>query len=85
MSLVSVLCSNQLKKYSLQVSKGGKDTCQGDSGGPLAVKNSTGSYILKGITSYGTGCGRRNIPGVYTRVSAYLMWTCRTMLNNGLH
>ncbi len=43
---------------------GGIDTCQGDSGGPLA----RGS-VLTGIVSWGNGCARRNLFGVYTRVS----------------
>lgn len=43
---------------------GGIDTCQGDSGGPLA----RGS-VLTGIVSWGNGCARPNLFGVYTRVS----------------
>ncbi|EFA02792.1 trypsin-7 [Tribolium castaneum] len=44
---------------------GGKDACQGDSGGPLVVDN-----VLVGITSYGSGCGDPDFPGVYSNVSA---------------
>ncbi len=47
---------------------GGVDTCQGDSGGPLA----RGSQLI-GITSFGDGCARPNKPGVYTRVSTFLV------------
>ena len=43
---------------------GGIDTCQGDSGGPLARNG-----VLTGITSWGTGCARANLFGIYTRVS----------------
>ncbi|NXG15739.1 GRAA protein, partial [Grallaria varia] len=40
------------------------DTCQGDSGGPLICD---GQY--HGIVAFGKGCGKRGIPGVYTRLT----------------
>ncbi len=52
---------------------GGVDTCSGDSGGPL--RDATG--LLVGITSWGVGCGRPGLPGVYTRVSAVSKWIAR--------
>jgi secreted trypsin-like serine protease len=55
------------------VPKGGKDTCQGDSGGPLYVIDGTNKTQV-GITSFGYGCGVKNSPGVYAKVSNYEEW-----------
>lgn len=36
----------------------GKDTCTGDSGGPLLTPDGTGSFVLAGVTSFGSeDCG----------------------------
>ena len=55
---------------------GKKDACKGDSGGP-AVAQIHGRATLFGITSWGYGCGRRNKPGVYTKVREYVKWIQR--------
>lgn len=48
--------------------QGGRDTCQGDSGGPLLAPAGRG-FRLVGATSYGEGCAREGLPGVYARVA----------------
>ncbi|XP_023237433.1 anionic trypsin-like isoform X2 [Centruroides sculpturatus] len=53
---------------------GGKDSCQGDSGGPLYLKENNNSGILIGIVSNGLGCARPYAPGIYTRISSYILW-----------
>jgi trypsin len=53
--------------------EGGKDACQGDSGGPLFAMEGD-KMVLVGITSYGIGCARPNLPGTYTRISRFRHW-----------
>uniref|UniRef100_A0A8C6AKI0 t-plasminogen activator n=1 Tax=Monodon monoceros TaxID=40151 RepID=A0A8C6AKI0_MONMO len=49
------------------------DACQGDSGGPLVCMKDD-HMILVGIISWGLGCGQKDVPGVYTKVTNYLDW-----------
>lgn len=49
---------------------------QGDSGGPLQIKNPNYlcMHLQIGVTSFGKFCGKKNLPGVYTKVSNYISW-----------
>lgn len=46
---------------------------QGDSGGPMVSKQET-VWVQSGIVSFGFGCARPELPGVYSRVSRYQSW-----------
>ncbi|MBL9158515.1 MAG: trypsin-like serine protease [Verrucomicrobiales bacterium] len=53
----------------------GKDTCQGDSGGPLFLPSgSGGNPLVVGVTSYGIGCARPDIAGLYANVGYFGGW-----------
>jgi secreted trypsin-like serine protease len=56
------------------VDEGGKDSCQGDSGGPIVVRQSDNTHVQVGVVSWGIGCARPGIPGVYARVSSAHDW-----------
>lgn len=54
--------------------EGGKDSCQGDSGGFIGAPLGENKYVQLGVVSWGVGCARPNLFGVYTRVSKYADW-----------
>ena len=55
---------------------GGLNSCQGDSGGPV-VRESTKEVV--GIVSWGFGCARELLYGVYTRGTSVSQWVADTM------
>ncbi|XP_015268234.1 PREDICTED: ovochymase-2, partial [Gekko japonicus] len=52
-----------------------KDACTVSSPGPLVCPSEDSSYYtLHGIISWGSGCGRKDYPGVYTNVASFVDW-----------
>lgn len=49
------------------------DSCQGDSGGSLICEEN-GRFVVRGVTSWGQGCGVEGFPGVYARVTSAMSW-----------
>ncbi|XP_060563996.1 coagulation factor XI-like, partial [Ruditapes philippinarum] len=80
-------CRTLLKNYSIDFGKvicagdGSADACTGDSGGSL-ICEINGIRTVIGITSWGLGCGRKDSPGVYTKVSKYLRWIDHQISND---
>lgn len=58
--------------------EGGRDSCQGDSGGPLVTRYKS-TWFLTGIVSWGKGCARSGVYGIYTRVSVFVDWIMKTV------
>ncbi|CAH0678193.1 unnamed protein product [Spodoptera exigua] len=61
----------------------GNDACQGDGGGPLVCQDD-GFYELVGLVSWGFGCGRQDVPGVYVKVSSFIGWINQIISVNNL-
>ncbi|KAL1461117.1 hypothetical protein WDU94_013048 [Cyamophila willieti] len=61
----------------------GNDACQGDGGGPLVCQDD-GFYELAGLVSWGFGCGRQHVPGVYVKVSSFIGWINQIISVNNL-
>lgn len=63
--------------------EGQKDSCQGDSGGPIFYKKQfTQTFILVGVISWGYGCARKDLSGVYGNIAAEISWITETIEKN---
>jgi secreted trypsin-like serine protease len=60
--------------------EGGKDSCQGDSGGFIGAPLTPNRWVQLGIVSWGVGCARPSLYGVYTLLglSEYGDWIKQT-------
>ena len=56
---------------------------QGDGGGPLVCEDG-GYYELTGLVSWGFGCGRKDVPGVYVKISSFIGWINQIISVNNL-
>jgi len=62
----------------------GKDGCQGDSGGPFTVPVGTSEqHTLVGAVSWGDGCAREGLYGVYAEVAMFRTWIDKQIADNG--
>uniref|UniRef100_A0A1A7XNI6 Plasminogen activator n=1 Tax=Iconisemion striatum TaxID=60296 RepID=A0A1A7XNI6_9TELE len=61
--------------------RGLDDACKGDSGGPLVCRHKD-RMTLMGVISWGDGCGNKDKPGVYTKVTHYIDWINNKMTAN---
>jgi len=67
------------------VIEGGRDACQGDSGGPLVVQSNTGREVQIGVVSWGEGCARPNLYGLYSNIALSRDWIDSTLASLGRH
>jgi len=45
-----------------------KDACDGDGGAPLVCQAQTGRWYVVGLVTWGVGCGKSGVPGIYANV-----------------
>ncbi|OWR41265.1 hemolymph proteinase 17 [Danaus plexippus plexippus] len=66
---------------------GGRDACEGDSGGPLIQPfynqdKKVYYFYQTGVVAYGRRCAEAGYPGVYSRVTHYILWIQKHIMEN---
>lgn len=64
----------EIYNYNMCAYSKGMDSCQSDSGGPLVINKK-----LVGVVSWGQGCAKDNVPGVYSSVPKFRRWIRKAM------
>ena len=60
---------------------GGIDACQGDSGGPMVCKSDDDTWYLWGAISWGVGCARKGMYGIYASTKVLRPWIDSVVFN----
>ncbi|XP_049547158.1 trypsin alpha-like [Anopheles darlingi] len=76
----NVVYQQLLTRGMLCASAPGRDACQGDSGGALLCAGGR----MAGIVSFGAGCAKPNVPGVYMDVVYHEKWINGVLRNGGM-
>lgn len=62
----------------------GVDVCKGDGGSPLACKLDD-QYVQAGIVSWGLGCGDKDVPAGYTKITKFIDWIETNLSKEGIN
>merc|ERR1712107_553542 len=75
----NLLGENVCQRADMRRGRGWQGWCQGDSGGPFVHDRGEDVWELIGVVSWGLGCARPGVYGIYTEVDHYLSWIATTL------